>query len=585
MNHLLSNRIFIRFGIGVFVISIISEFFIRYRGNNASYYEDINSGALNSINYINDIYVDFYQIIFSSPIYFLSSLYPINFNNDVLGFIVFTFFGLIGIYFLYKVIEKILKDTDFLSKLLILIIMISIDYAYVQMVQTSPISTSIKPTIITQSLTFVMIYLCMTKRFTLGSVVCGFMILSNAKMSWLILIIYSFWFLINFFKNNIKISDIFIYFFPFCSALFILYGFGDTSFSENELLQIVTNRNGNEDLFIYQHNITVILYMILKISGYVIIYKHKENIDNFIVIGYLVSTIISISGIIYQFFLLDIFPSSSIILMSFVRNSNLVFIFWFLIFLSTFNKILPKNTLAAALTFVAVVFSRSEIVTFLTLISVILIACFANNFQKSKFFQRIKRQNYKKYYRGMTYGLLLVFCSYNIIQALYKFENNVSKDGFKYFQKWTAGEGDEIYFKSLKQIKSDKNNYLFLDLTKKGNKKISSVHGKFDINGYKGFRGLLPRTEINTLVNKGKFIGDFAHFYKNPILYSEHQNRVLFIENLIEELSNSSVSENTLMEIKKYNLYLHINRELIKEENLSMLICKDTYENYALCSA
>jgi hypothetical protein len=185
----------------------------------------------------------------------------------------------------------------------------------------------------------------------------------------------------------------------------------------------------------------------------------------------------------------------------------------------------------------------------------------------------------------MTYGLLLVFCSYSIIQALYKFENNVNKDGFKYFQKWTAGEGDEIYFKSLKQIKSDKNNYLFLDLTKKGNRKISSVHGKLDINGYKGFRGLLPRTEINTLVNKGKFIGDFAHFYKNPILYSEHQNRVLFIENLIEELSNSSVSENTLMEIKKYNLYLHINRELIKEENLSMLICKDTYENYALCSA
>ena len=91
MNHLLSNKVFIRFGIGVFAISIISEFFIRYRGNNASYYEDINSGALNSINYINDIYVDFYQIIFSSPIYFLSSLYPINLNNGLLGFIVLLF--------------------------------------------------------------------------------------------------------------------------------------------------------------------------------------------------------------------------------------------------------------------------------------------------------------------------------------------------------------------------------------------------------------------------------------------------------------------------------------------------------------
>ena len=70
--------------------------------------------------------------------------------------------------------------------------------------------------------------------------------------------------------------------------------------------------------------------------------------------------------------------------MSFVRNSNLVFIFWFLIFLSTFNKILPKNTLAAALTFVAVVFSRSEIVTFLILIQYVIV-CFANNFLSRNF--------------------------------------------------------------------------------------------------------------------------------------------------------------------------------------------------------
>ena len=163
--------------LGIFTTSIFAELFVRYRGNNASYYEDINSGALTNINYANDIYVNFDQVVFSSPIYFFLSFLPFNFNNDLLGFFIFSVFGLIGVYFLFQIISEIVKDEAFLSRLLILLSLISINYAFIEMVQTSPISTSLKPTLITQSFLYVLIYLCIKKNFALGSIICGLMIL------------------------------------------------------------------------------------------------------------------------------------------------------------------------------------------------------------------------------------------------------------------------------------------------------------------------------------------------------------------------------------------------------------------------
>ena len=513
------------------------------------------------------------------------SFLPLNFNNDLLGFLIFSLFGLIGVYFLFQIISEIVKDEDFLSRLLILLSLISINYAFIEMVQTSPISTSLKPTLITQSFLYVLIYLCIKKNFALGSIICGLMILANAKMSWLIFIIFSLWMLVNFKDSKSILKNCLFFIFPLSCALFILTGFDKGNFSERSYLEIIYNRNGNEDLFIYQKVVSLLSFFALITSGWFFIFKFKRVLNSFVCFGFLISSVVSTFGLIYQFFLIEYFPSSSLVLMSFVRNSNLVFIFWMFAFLSLLNSFSLRKASAVLLVFVAIAFSRFELasLTFLVLLSLGMI--WSNKLSLPLFQTNFDGKSFNQSITALTLGLFCLLSFYNIYQANQKFSNHFSEYGFQYFGKWTVKKENEDFFRSLIKIKKDENEYLFIDLTKKGERKIGSIHGKIDLGDFQGFDGLLPSVEINTLVQKGKFIGDFGHFYLLPNLYYEHKTRVIFLENLIKELRYETVSEYSLSNLKKYNLKILLDKDLLSEENLKKLNCEVTYGKYRLCSS
>jgi len=396
-----------KIGLSIFFISILSEIFRRYRGNNASFYEDINAGALNNINYLNDIYVNYDQIVSTSPIYYFISLFPVNLNNDILGFILFTIFAFIGIYSLIKIIDHIV-DLDLVSKFLVLIALVFIDYAFLEMVQTSPISTSLKPTLVTQSLMFAAIYLSISKRIIFGNFLIGIMILSNAKMAWLILMIYSLWLLFILIKERLNLLQAITYIFPFLCALYILNGVSIDSESQYDLLNIISNRNGSEDLFLYHDKYSLIGYITLIFTGHLLILKYKNTTNAFISIAFIVSSVASLAGIFYQFFLIDIYPSSSIVLMSFVRNANLVFITWMLLILSIFSQLYNKNLASILILMTAIIFSRFELIAIFIIIIITVAALTKNKIDKIIFIKELQKINIEKPIFILSTGLFFI---------------------------------------------------------------------------------------------------------------------------------------------------------------------------------
>ena len=265
--------------------------------------------------------------------------------------------------------------------------------------------------------------------------------------------------------------------------------------------------------------------MVLILSGWFLIFRFKGSLDSFISFGYVASSVVIIFGLIYQFLLIDYFPSSSLVLMSFVRNSNLVFIFWMLTFLSFLNSISIKKTLPILLAFVVIVFSRFELISLIFLLLLSFIAIWFYKFFSFQAFAYLNGKNLNKSITALTLGLFCIFSLYNVYQADQKVKNSFSDYGYKYFGKWTSRIEEEDFFKSLIKIRNDQREYLFIDLTRDGSKKIASIHGKIDSFNSEGFDGLLPSADSNTLVQKGKFIGDFGHFYLRPNQYHEHKHQ------------------------------------------------------------
>ena len=179
----------------------------------------------------------------------------------------------------------------------------------------------------------------------------------------------------------------------------------------------------------------------------------------------------------YQFLLIDRLPNSSLVLMSFVRNSNLVFIFWILTFLSVLNSIALRKVSALLLVFVVVIFSRFELSSLIFLnFLIFVVLCF------DKFSFSYRTYNSNKIFNNsiisLNIGIFCLFSLYNLYQADKKIKNNFSEFGYEYFRKWTARKENADFFKSLIKIRNDSSSYLFIDLTKEGTKKISSIHGK-----------------------------------------------------------------------------------------------------------
>ena len=173
-----------------------------------------------------------------------------------------------------------------------------------------------------------------------------------------------------------------------------------------------------------------------------------------------------------------------------------------------------------------------------------------------------------------------IFSLYNVYQADQKVKNSFSDYGYKYFGKWTSRIEEEDFFKSLIKIRNDQREYLFIDLTRDGSKKIASIHGKIDSFNSEGFDGLLPSADSNTLVQKGKFIGDFGHFYLRPNQYHEHKTRVILLEKLVQELRYKMISDESISSLEKYNLKMLLDKNLVNGKNLEKLNCKVTYGKY-----
>ena len=511
-------------------IVIIYELFSKYRGNSASYYTDINVGALFNSNYSRDIYIN-EEFLKTLPIYHLFE--NINLNNDIIGIIIILFLSVISIKYLYKSI-KLYSNLNTSKSILILIPIVALNFSPIEMTQISPIYFSLKPTILSHTLLFILLYHILKQNYIVSYLISAILFLLNVKLAWAPFLFLN---LIIFFDKN-SIRDRKYYFFYSVVISLLIYMFvlpKNTGMDYYSTSQIIVNRNGNEDLLSLQPFYKVFSMFLFIFSS--IFYKRKKQICGSLEKSLLDLTFIFLTIYIYQILLFDYFPIPHLSLISIVRNCNILIIIS--IFILIDKKVENKNVLffnTCFVTFIMIVASKLSIVYIVA--SIILLYSSYKTFSISE--------------KKLTLFASFVFTLF-IFTSIKSSSSILSKSMIKFngYYNWTnnflANNDINIINKLENKIPED---YIFLHLEQSKRKKISSINGKLNSH-LSDFSGLIPNIKTNSLINRSKYIGDFAHFYFKPKLYAEHSLRI----NQINKLSNILIQKNNINNINLSKIF------------------------------
>ena len=512
------------------MIVFIYELLSKYRGNSASFYTDINVGALFNSNYSRDIYIN-EEFLKTLPIYRLFE--NINLNNDIIGIIIIFFLSIISIKYLYKSI-KLYSNLNLSNSILILIPIIALNFSPVEMTQISPIYFSLKPTILSHTLLFLLLYYILKQNYVVSYLVSTILFLLNVKLAWAPFLFLNF--IIFFEKNSITKRKYYFFYSVVISLLIYLFILPkNAGLDYYSISQIIVNRNGNEDLLSLQPFYKVFSMFLFIFSS--IFYKRKKQIFGSLEKSLLALTLIFLTIYIYQILLFDDFPIPHVSLISIVRNCNILIIIS--IFILIDKKIGKKNVLffnTCFVTFIMIVASKLSIVYIFA--SIILIYSSNKTFSISE--------------KKLTFFASIVFTLF-IFTSIKSSSSILSKSmiNFNGYYNWTnnfLAENDiNIINKLENKIPED---YIFLHLIDSKRKKISSINGKLNSH-LADFSGLIPNIKTNSLINRSKYIGDFAHFYFKPNLYAEHSLRI----NNINKLSNILIQKNNINNINLSKIF------------------------------
>lgn len=516
------------------------ETLLRFRGNRLSFYSDLNIGALFNENYISDIYVDT-SILSTLPILYITNW--VTFDNDLVVFILLYCFSIFNVVLLYKILKAVSDNITLIFTTLT--ILIFVDISPIEMVQTSPVAFSLKPTVLSHSLLFLILYLVVINKSTLALIFASLSLIINVKLGWApFIFVFIYQILCGYSERNFHKITVSIIIFIMIATFVLVF-----NNKYEYILDVVLERNGNEDLLSLHplaHS-----FGLFSLFFALVYFSFKNDVNKSFLFSYFIIIFIFFALYIYQLLFFNDFPNVKVSLISIVRNLNLLILLSVIIYLKTRQV------------------DNVDIVDIIFIISLVLIVRIPilTLFLPGLIF--FGKQNYKVMSTHCNNIIYKGFCWF--IVCILVFKSVI--DFTDYFDKleaiWNDSYNNSIPSKVEAEVLSIvPSGHMLLHLKESEASYRASINGK--MKGLPKLHGFVPVTLTNTQLKFSKYIGDFAHFYGNKSLFEEHLNRLSKV-NHIACVANFGVA--FCAENNKAG-------ELFIDDNLSLLIeIKKSVEN------
>ena len=541
------------------ILCVMMETLNRFRGNSLSFYSDLNVGALFSDNYLQDIYVSL-DILQTLPMLYITKL--VSFDNDLSVFLILSCFSLLNTALIYKILRAITDNSVFIFSFLT--VLIFVDISPIEMVQTSPIAFSLKPTVVSHSLLFLTLYLVVTQRLNMALAVSVLSVFVNIKLGWAPYIFVLCYFGLCALSQRDRQKIMLAVGSLLSVAIFVLA----TSGGGEYIAQVVIERNGNEDLLSYHPPLHSFgLFALLATIGYL---AYRSGSDRRFLASYAIVLSLFFSVYLYQLFLFDKMPIAQLSLISIVRNLNIV-VFLALILLCNIRKSGPISMFDVMAVTALVLAARLPLLSF-ALTVVILALTF-----RMSFVAKLRDLTAYKYLFFLLICLLFVKSIFDTLPNSDKFQK-ISSDTY------TNSLPESVEELVLESVSHSS---MLLHLKQSGKTNRASINGK--LGSLPALNGFIPITKTNTQVRRSKFIGDFAHFYDDEEMFDEHLARLDTVRYLSCVIKSGPVScsEQAPLPDNLDLLVESLSNDMMIETQLTSLgyDCRTLMSGYTLCLA
>ena len=531
------------------LIILFIQSYISYEGVVHEFYFDLYDYNLNNKLFENDIYFNETEIFKSSILFDFFKIFKINLHNDFIGYLLYIFSNLTGIYFLIKILKKYLSIENEIYILLIICIFF---YSKITLQYSQPVffsSHTGTPTSLLMPLVFPYIYFFLQNNI---KIIISFNILFiflSLRNYWLLLLITHTIFIYNLLicRKNI-LNNLIILLTSFGVLLIFLYLNLSLTNQSNEfkvsIIEMIFFRAEGEDNIILQNKLNIFKLFFSFIIFKIILNKIKLNKNIFLLfkISLYLYFFITVLYFLYCYYGYKIIPLKEIIILNPIRAVYLYNIFLLLSFSCLLTTLPIKHLYKVLILFILLFLNIYELTNlnlylvmfvFLSLTGILFILKKENNF-KFIFIIIILYQ-----------AMIIVF------NQTYKFEINLA------LKKFIAV--DNFEYKNLQKIKFIQNcndfNLLYLD----------RYNDEYKVNN-----------KINWYLKKSKFYGDISHFYSsnNASSINEHYererfikklitNRFEYIEQLLNEYNIVVIINSTVPQIQKNNFVKEVGDYMI----------------------
>ena len=456
---------------------------------------------------------------------FLISL-GINLNNDFHFFSIFFLFGLVGVYYVNKIILEFFGINDFYERTIIVFCILFSNSIVLNSVNSAVFPTSFNiQTSLAIQLIYPLIYLSLSKKWILASIISSLMIIIHFVVAWLPVTVFGFFLIFN---NKFKNKNILLLLLPI--LVFIsLYLINENQFIDTsnsvELIEYIFLRSSEENLITLQP-INRLLFFIIT---FFIFFKIKKKVIDkefklYLNILFYTSLTSAILGSAWSVIGYKILPMVELAYLYWARsmlNYNIVFNFLLLYFISKSNfSILKKTGLYLGLYTIGKTFLSLQgiVIAFVIVIfSIILDSLF-----------KLKKKSFKIQYKEMLICFLLFF----FVTHIYHIYNDKLKLldlwSIKNLNTWTQGE--KTFIKKNDNFKNK-----LLSLRKCNDFVLISINSKSGNQYYDKY--------YNYISHKSSFIADNAMYFYNYDLLVDNKKKAKNLENILQNFNRKSTIE------------------------------------------
>lgn len=496
----------------VFVFGICA--LTRYKGNSHPFYTDIYQYILDQSLYENDIYLKNSFFRSSSLFYDLVSVVKISPDNDLVYFPIYLGFCLLAVYSVWRIVVEYCHFENFSLSLLALMPVLVFDAFILDSTRGSIlINHTGGPTVYAHALMYPLILATLKRMWWLCALISTVMVMLTVKVAWFPISVSLICCILLEKKRMYKVVWAF---FPLAAVMLLSNGVEiPNEHSERlKLVELVLARNYQEDAF----NLQSMEKLIAFVCSFFVFFFISNRIKNHYLKTYMQTLGISAGlvatlGLLYTSLLYKFYPDPRIILLSPVRAMSL-YQFMFILLLSQF--ILRKNMhwLGSSL-FIASLFiigTSQDIRASLVGIGVFMVGLIITYSERKRGITSTKIDAA----RFVTAMLLIVPAQGYL---LYK---SINRD-FDIFtlhkiDRWTNVTVSEPNIVRASYSLRQCPDFILLTLIEDQKKAYFT----------------------NTIAQKSKFIGDYAHFYFDSVLYEEHLRREKLLNKLLISVYNLS---------------------------------------------